>query len=197
MRSKLANTDPSRKLTRREALLAIDMADMQREMARVSVNKTSVLLTELMSELGEGQAEALQAAFVQSGRGGGGGRRPGGQDGSSGKCYYCQLTGHLKHECTKFKVEKPQEYQEYCTRRLANRQRGGRGRGGRRGGGQHSRPAAPVQANVAVVETTVDPPESSKEEAKKETVATVHSTANMDGVIHDMFLHRPEPMLNL
>ena len=199
VRSKLANTDPAKQLNRSDVLLAIDMADTQREMARVSVNKTSVLLTELMSELGEQQTEALQAAFVQSGRGGGGGARPPGGNRNSGKCYHCQLEGHLKHECTKFKVEKPQEYQEYCARRLANRQRGGRGRGGRRGGGQHNRNVAPVQANVAVGETPEEPKDTSKDDPKdkNETVATVQSSANMDGVLHDMFLHRPEPMLPL
>lgn len=204
VRSKLANTNPAKQLTRSEVLLAIDMADMQREMARVSVNKTSVLLTELMSELGDGQAEALQAAFVHSGRGGGG-RRPGGQGGdrgnssNTGKCYYCEQVGHLKHECTKFKVEKPQEYQEYCTRRLANRQRGGRGRGGRRGGGPNNRNVAPVQASVAAVEVPEEPREQNKDEVtnRSETVATVHPSANLNGVLHDMFLHRPEPMLPL
>ena len=82
---------------------------------------------------------------------------------------------------------------------MANRQRGGRGRGGRRGGGQHNRNVAPVQANVAVVETPEEPKDTRKDDPKdkNETVATVQSSANMDGVLHDMFLHRPEPMLPL
>ena len=188
IRSKLANLASGRQIELRDVHIAIEQAETQRELAKNSQVRSSVLLTELEDH------DDVLAVQPPRPRPGGSNNRPGGDD-----CYFCRKKGHMKFECRSFESKQPEQFRAYNQKRnalrAARQQRNAKGNAPNNGRFQ-PKGNAPFQANVVEAEADKDaaaPEATGGEEIS--TVATVSNPeVNFDGVVHQVFGHRPGPM---
>ena len=190
IRSKISNLAAGRQIDLKDVHAAIEQAELQRELAKSSQARSSVLLAELEENDG---VFAVQP-----------GRQRGTRPVQGTDCFFCKKSGHQKWQCRSFESKHPEQFKTYNQRR-ANLQ-AARAQRGQRASGNNPRPqfpnktGTPFQANaVELDDTNKDerPAENTGEEVS--TVATVsHDTnVNFDGVVHQLFTHRPGPMSSL
>ena len=190
IRSKLANLASGRQIKLLDVHMAIEQAETQRELAKNSQVRSSVLLAELEEP---DDVLAVQPSRARQGQGGNQNNRPGGDD-----CFFCHRKGHMKFECRSFEAKHPDQFRTYNQRRnalrTARQQRKPQGNAPNAGRFQ-PKGNAPFQANAVEVEPDKEEPAKEPENNEMPTVATVSNPeVNFDGVVHQIFAHRPGPM---
>ena len=188
IRSKLATLAAGRQIKMIDVHMAIEQAETQRELAKNSQVRSSVLLAEL--------EEPDDVLAVQQPRARQGGNRPGGDE-----CFFCRKKGHMKHECRSFEAKHPDQFRTYNQRRnaLRNARQQRKPQGNAPNAGRFQpKGNAPFQANAVEVEPEKEEPAKEPETNEMPTVATVSNPeVNFDGVVHQVFAHRPGPMSHL
>ena len=107
----------------------------------------------------------------------------------------------MKHECRSFEAKHPEQFRTYNQRRntLRNARQQRKPQGNAPNAGRFQpKGNAPFQANAVEVEPEKEEPAKETETNEMPTVATVSNPeVNFDGVVHQVFAHRPGPMSHL